>query len=1092
LTTTTGAPIPRSWSRFAGSLLVLAVIAIGIPAGLVALTRLALDASHPLPGLGTWDEIRSWLSDQRSSTEIARVALRVLIAVCWLLWAALFVSILSTIHANRPRFDRLRLPRLAVFDGIGTWIAAGLMIITTLHPRTANAAPLPTRAAATATVAAPPASLDGLLTTQPAAVVAKAGWGIVQPGESIETFAQRTLGDSARWPEIWDLNHDRAMPGGATWSEPWRINAGWELELPATTSTTFADEPATDTPNDPAIAAHRIVAGDTLWDILDDHYGHVDAGLVRFVADHNQLADPNSIPISTDVQLPPEPSAQPVPPGVAVHRIVAGDTLWGILDDHYGHVDATLVRFVADHNQLADPNSIPIGTDVQLPPLFPPDTPSPAEDPAAQPPTGETSTPAPATDEPAAPAEPAEPAVPAPGWPPPTPPRTAMPATIPAPAATTPPTTATTGAHDAPVPAEASASSGDDSLFDFTVRTLWWQIPAGSLLAGGIVVMIRRLRGRRWHDLQPGQQPAAPPAVAAGTELAALSTDPTARLRTLTRVLRILTPHVRELDDPPPVRAVELDEDRIEILFADAAPFPPAGWTTPNGGRSWTYRLPDTTPDGPVRQLITPSLITIGHRSDGGEVLLDLETAGSLSLIGDRAACLGVARSIALELSTYPLGVPMDVGLVGLAVDGVEHCDRAWTNTTMTRAVRVAREMLERTADTGDASLVAARARLDDDHGYLDPHVFLVDTNHLDDSDRLLVDTLVELCQPQSGAAVVLIGGDHPSAGEVITVHPDGTATWAGATLTAPVLSREAVAQVAVTFDHAANAPIERLTQSPLIADLLTHPNDADDDGEGEDQTGELIDDDLVDERSGYRAPQPDVVVRVMGEVTVTGTGHLTADQTELLALLVCLRDERPNVDTVATWLDGTRKSIQNRISALRAKLGVGSDGAELLPVASVGRGSDGRYRLSPQIMTDVELLEYRYQASLQLSSVDALEVLRDGLDLMGGPAFRAAKGYNWATPHGVQARLAAIVNAYATRLMRLALDADELDLVHETVRRAETVIDDVVAETPLHRVEREIADATGHPALRDGVTKALQRLSAYVDETDRVHPETL
>ena len=95
----------------------------------------------------------------------------------------------------------------------------------------------------------------------------------------------------------------------------------------------------------------------------------------------------------------------------------------------------------------------------------------------------------------------------------------------------------------------------------------------------------------------------------------------------------------------------------------------------------------------------------------------------------------------------------------------------------------------------------------------------------MDDTDLGLLDELVGLCQPQAGAALVIIG-DHPSTGETITLHEDGTATWAGATLTAPVLSREAVAQVAVTFDHAANAPIEPLTVSPAVTDLLPADND--------------------------------------------------------------------------------------------------------------------------------------------------------------------------------------------------------------------------------------------------------------------------
>jgi hypothetical protein len=59
--------------------------------------------------------------------------------------------------------------------------------------------------------------------------------------------------------------------------------------------------------------------------------------------------------------------------------------------------------------------------------------------------------------------------------------------------------------------------------------------------------------------------------------------------------------------------------------------------------------------------------------------------------------------------------VPVDVCLVGLDVDGVEHCDWAWSNTTLARAVRVAREALDRTIATGAVSLVAARAATDED-----------------------------------------------------------------------------------------------------------------------------------------------------------------------------------------------------------------------------------------------------------------------------------------------------------------------------------------------------------------------------------------
>jgi hypothetical protein len=146
-----------SWLRFLAAVIVLLVVAVGIPVGLVVACRAGLGTSQPLPGVGTWDEIHSWLTTQRSSTELARVALRVLISLCWLLWAGLLLSVLSSVLASRPALGRVRLPRLAIFDGFGAWIVAGLTALTSLAPNVAHAQPtgLPIPAAIAATSSTP-------------------------------------------------------------------------------------------------------------------------------------------------------------------------------------------------------------------------------------------------------------------------------------------------------------------------------------------------------------------------------------------------------------------------------------------------------------------------------------------------------------------------------------------------------------------------------------------------------------------------------------------------------------------------------------------------------------------------------------------------------------------------------------------------------------------------------------------------------------------------------------------------------------------------------------------------------------------------
>src|SRR5215213_8845066 len=112
--------VPRptgTWLRFLGAVVVLMVVAVGIPIGLVVAARAGLGSSSPIPVIGSWDEIRTWATTQRSSTEIARVALRVLISLCWLLWALLALSILSSVIQSRPRFGHVHLPRFSPFDG---------------------------------------------------------------------------------------------------------------------------------------------------------------------------------------------------------------------------------------------------------------------------------------------------------------------------------------------------------------------------------------------------------------------------------------------------------------------------------------------------------------------------------------------------------------------------------------------------------------------------------------------------------------------------------------------------------------------------------------------------------------------------------------------------------------------------------------------------------------------------------------------------------------------------------------------------------------------------------------------------------------
>ena len=128
-------------------------------------------------------------------------------------------------------------------------------------------------------------------------------------------------------------------------------------------------------------ASVTVKDGDTMWDLITAHYGCCDRELLALVASASGIEDPNVIYTGQVLMLPAldslpasrtlsrRPSVAAGEATWALHTIVAGDTLWDILEGHYGFVSADLVWSIAAYNGLEDPSDIPIGTVITLPPL---------------------------------------------------------------------------------------------------------------------------------------------------------------------------------------------------------------------------------------------------------------------------------------------------------------------------------------------------------------------------------------------------------------------------------------------------------------------------------------------------------------------------------------------------------------------------------------------------------------------------------------------------------------------------------------------------------------------------------------------------
>lgn len=192
-------------------------------------------------------------------------------------------------------------------------------------------------AAATMTATATPAAADDY---------------VVVPGDTVSHIAQRT-GLTVR--AIVAANH---LDSRAT------IRVGQVLTLPTAAPAPVAQAPAQAAPA--AARTHKVVAGDTVWD-LSRTYGTTVAAVVAA----NRLDARATIRIGQTLQIPGAPGAATAAPAAPTsaprpatlsHRVVAGDTV-SALAARYG----TTVRAIVAANGLNAQALIRIGQTLQIP-----------------------------------------------------------------------------------------------------------------------------------------------------------------------------------------------------------------------------------------------------------------------------------------------------------------------------------------------------------------------------------------------------------------------------------------------------------------------------------------------------------------------------------------------------------------------------------------------------------------------------------------------------------------------------------------------------------------------------------------------------
>lgn len=759
---------------------------------------------------------------------------------------------------------------------------------------------------------------------------------------------------------------------------------------------------------------YTVREGDTLWDIVQQHYGRVDGAMIDAVAAANPvIQDPDLIRVGWVLDLPDLPSAAPAerPPvaGESTWTVVtvrAGDTLWDIVDAHYGNATAELVWATVEANlELDDPALIYPGQLITLPPPAIGTTPTPLLDetppPVAPPPVQQSP--------PSQPEVTVEPAAPKPDAVPSAAPATANTSTTtqPAPVTTTrsavPPTTVTTDqqrpASNVDAEVVESKVDPDDEVGPSVAQVIGWTGGAG-LAAALLGLATRRRRRLSSRDRHRAPSKRAVDLGVALRETEHLDTAEWAAVA-LTELASQLRPRPGE---PTPVpRLLRLADDHVELVWDVPNPNVIAPWQTNDGGWSWNMGRPDALKPSEAPSPC-PGFVTIGKRG-GGDVLLNLESCGAVAVDGEPSAVAALVRSLALELAGSTLSDSPTVLLVG---------DAALPGQPDHARVVSADEALGWMRDRSDSatallahrrltSLFAlrARSRPQDSH---EPVIVIVDPLAVGE-DQL--GQMLDLANGDLGT-ILLISGPCPEASwklectqEDVTLQPLGL-TLSSLSISAELdcLIEEMIPQAELDADEAEEVgQCEPDQVEAVLADhvAMAHERVCDIPG-------------AIDER------QWDVELKVLGQVRCVGAEQ-TLTPTELhLAIYLAFHPNGESADTIITmlWPNGVaHRTFTNTMASLRRKLGTGSDGEMLFPL---GRDSQYLYKLSPRVTTDWHRFLDLVRRAEALPDQQAVELLDEALSLIEGPPFRAAAGYSWAYSDGTASLVTETVALVARR----------------------------------------------------------------------------
>ena len=472
-------------------------------------------------------------------------------------------------------------------------------------------------------------------------------------------------------------------------------------------------------------------------------------------------------------------------------------------------------------------------------------------------------------------------------------------------------------------------------------------LPIGfGLLGAGIVTLLERMRRAQQRLRSEGLRIALPEGDLVELERGLRVGADSGAADWIDLSLRLLSASVRRSHlESPVVSAVLLRDDVVEVILRDPIPFPPSPFEPGSSDNSWVLRksgrlLEDLRGDGEVVGIDAPlpSLVTLG-RDSHGILMINLENTGSLAVSGPEADPL--IQAIAVELATAQWSDQIDLVLVGFGdVDhSLERVSHA--NSLVPVSTKMRRRVQER------AALLATMARATNSEsrwreGGDSWDLCVVVCSPQVSADELpVLDDLISIAGDGSFGVVVICGRDAVSArwhartdGGRVSVDGLGLSRSSLSLQSVPQSLMEKVGDlVCVASQTTGVSPDE----GPYVHLSLRVP---------ERDTHQWSTTSPV--AGGVRSGQPEVVVRILGQVDIRGAARqfTRAWAVELVVYLAVHPGGVSNEQwATALWPEKAMApaSLHSTASAARRSLGTSASGEDHLP------RSRGRLALGPR-----------------------------------------------------------------------------------------------------------------------------------------------